>query len=109
MVIFLKEGGYVSGDNIKEFHNGTLFETIKDDLDSNNTMEGFLRRFRNAIAHCHIKAYGTEHDIHGFELWDHPREQETNWHVKMDTNGIRVLALALVHNVEIATNSNIDW
>jgi len=110
MVVFIKECGYVPQKSIKDFCPDIEFETIRDCKNSNASLEQFLKRFRNAISHCNIEAYGTPSDIKGFILHDGPKPKEgpkkelkkkaeKNWIIQMETNSIRALALALVDHV----------
>ncbi|SHI72544.1 HEPN family nuclease [Halodesulfovibrio aestuarii] len=98
MVVFIKEGRHAPSGTIEDFNVDIAFDTLQDEEGSNATLRQFLRRFRNAISHCNIEAYGTQNDIEGFELKDGPIGQ-TNWHVRMDTASIRALAVSLVDHV----------
>ena len=100
MVVFMSENRVAPDIPIEEFCPEMEFITRLDNRNSNQSLNAFLKRFRNAISHCHIEAYGTENDIEGFKLWDGPPDGEINWRVEMDTGSIRALALALVRLVE---------
>lgn len=106
MVVFIKEGALVPSGTIRRFNSDIKFKTVIDTRNSNATVEQFLRRFRNAISHCHIEAYGSREDIEGFELKDGRPGEETDWHIQMGTESIRALALSLVdHVVQNSPNS----
>lgn len=98
MVVFIKEGRHVPRGTIEDFNVEIAFDTLQDKEGSNATLRQFLRRFRNAISHCNIEAYGTQNDIEGFELKDGPIGQ-VDWHVRMNTASIRALAVSLVDHV----------
>lgn len=98
MIVFIKEGRHLPICPIHEFNNAIIFEIIQDNNNSNGSFRDFIRRFRNAISHCRIEAYGTHKDIEGFELKDGPNGN-TNWHIKIGTDSIEALALALVDYV----------
>lgn len=100
MVVFMSENEIAPDIPIEEFCSKMEFITRLDTRNSNQSLNGFLKRFRNAISHCHIEAYGTEEDIEGFKLWDGPPNGQVNWRVEMGTDSIRALALALVRLVE---------
>ncbi|WP_419779268.1 HEPN family nuclease [Maridesulfovibrio sp.] len=99
MVVFIKEGRYLPAGSIQDLSDGINIETFQDDENSNRTLRQFIRRFRNAISHCNIEAYGTGDDIEGFELWDQPYREPINWRIRMGTESIRALAEALVNHV----------
>jgi hypothetical protein len=98
MIVFIKECEYLPTCPIHEFNEGIIFDTLHDKNNSNNSFRDFIRRFRNAISHCRIEAYGTHQDIEGFELKDGPNGN-TNWHIKIEIDSIEALALALVDYV----------
>ncbi|SOB57194.1 conserved protein of unknown function [Pseudodesulfovibrio profundus] len=100
MVVFMSENGIAPNIPIQEFCPEMKFITRLDVRNSNRNLNAFLKRFRNAISHCHIEAYGTETDIEGFNLWDGPPNGAINWRIEMNTASIRALALALVGLVE---------
>lgn len=99
MIVFIKEAEYLPQGSIEDFCEDIHIVTLLDEENSNNSFRQFVRRFRNAISHCRIEAYGTREDIEGFELHDGPNSRNTNWHVQMDTASIKALALSLVDYV----------
>ncbi|WP_319779975.1 HEPN family nuclease [Maridesulfovibrio sp.] len=99
MVVFIKESQYLPAGSIQDFCPEIDFETLQDERNSNDSLQQFIRRFRNAISHCHIEAYGNAGDIVGFRLWDGPPNGEINWKIEMGTDSIRALADALVNHV----------
>jgi hypothetical protein len=98
MIVFINESRYLPKCPIREFNDRIIFDTLHDKDNSNDSFNDFIRRFRNAISHCRIKAYGTHKDIEGFELKDGPNGN-TNWHIKIEIDSIEALALALVDYV----------
>lgn len=98
MIVFIKESRHLPKCPIREFNARIIFDTLHDKDNSNDSFSDFIRRFRNAISHCRIEAYGTHKDIEGFELKDGPNGN-TNWHIKIGIDSIEALALALVDYV----------
>lgn len=99
MVIFLKEGDFVPALPLSDLCDMGEIEVIRDESKSCEDLRNFMRRFRNAIAHCRIQDFGTPKDIHGFILHDQRRGQHIDWEIRITTQGIRSIAFGLVNYV----------
>lgn len=99
MVIFLKEGDHVPDVALKHFCREGDIQIIQDDNQNCAKTRQFLRRFRNAIAHCRIKDFGSKDDIQGFVLHDQERGKPIDWKIRITTQGIRNIAFGLVNYV----------
>lgn len=99
MVVFLKEGGLLDFISTKDFQEKVDCEILDDVEDSCAKPASFIRRFRNAITHCHIKEYGEPDSIEGLEIWDKPHHKPINWKVRINLINIGNLANLLVEHV----------
>lgn len=99
MVIFLKEGRLVPAIPLSRF---CLYSDVQVILDDNNDcfrVNRFIRRFRNAIAHCRFDVFGSKDDIQGFIMHDQRPGQPVDWKIRITTQGIRDFAFGLVDYV----------
>lgn len=99
MVIFLKEGQYLPNVPLNILCHE---EHIRIDIDESRDckkVNQFLRRFRNAIAHCRFEAFGSKDDIQGFTMHDQKYGRPVDWKIHITTQGIRDVAFGLVDYV----------
>jgi len=99
MAVFLKEGGLLNSISVGDFQDNVAFEVLIDAEGSCARPRSFIRRFRNAITHCHIQEFGEQNLIKGLEIWDKPHHRPINWKVRINLINIRNLADLLVKHV----------
>jgi len=107
MVIFLKDGQHLPNVPLNYLYHEEHMRVDFDDSQDCRKTNHFLRRFRNAIAHCRFEAFGSNDDIQVFTMHDQKYGRPVDWKIHITTQEIRDIAFGLV-DYEINHSPNRD-